>query len=258
MSLIRRQDRSPIVAILFIQALVYGGLYLLSPYLEALLGYTIPLFWGMLAQGVFAGLITALCGFSRWWIVGQAALPPLAVLALAANIPVWVFPVILILLVLIFWNVATNRVPLYLTNKETAAALLDMCPKTSGLHFADLGSGLGGTLRFLARHLPDARFTGLETAPLPFAATYLFGKFGGPRNLSFRFQDIWKQDLAEFDIVYCFLSPVPMARLFEKAKNELKPGSLFISNSFAIPEHEPDEVVLLEDRRKTRLLVWKM
>jgi len=212
----------------------------------------------MLAQGVIAGLATGLMGLSFWWIAGQVILPPLAVLALALQLPIWVFPAIIVLLVLIFWNVASNRVPLYLTNAETAAAILDILPKQSGLRCADLGSGLGGTLRILSQQLPQNHFTGLETAPLPLAASWALGKMSGANNLRFRYQDIWKQDLAEFDVVYCFLSPVPMARLFEKAKCEMKPGSLFISNSFTVPDHEPDQVFQVQDRRKTQLLIWKI
>ncbi|HAD86437.1 MAG TPA: methyltransferase type 12, partial [Rhodospirillaceae bacterium] len=61
-----------------------------------------------------------------------------------------------------------------------------------------------------------------------------------------------------FDMVYCFLSPVPMERLYAKAKDEMQPGCLFVSNSFAVPGVEPDEVVTVDDRRRTRLLVYRL
>ena len=61
----------------------------------------------------------------------------------------------------------------------------------------------------------------------------------------------------DFDVVYCFLSPAPMARLFAKAAAEMKPGSLFVSNSFAVPGQSPGRIVEVDDRRRTKLLIWE-
>ena len=49
-----------------------------------------------------------------------------------------------------------------------------------------------------------------------------------------------------------------MARLYAKAREEMKPGSLFISNSFAVPDVDPDEIVEVDDSRRTRLLVFRL
>ncbi|MCF8468069.1 MAG: class I SAM-dependent methyltransferase [Sneathiella sp.] len=252
------KERSPVLAALAIQAVLFAVLYFARPYAGAMLGYAVPLLWLMLTQGVLSGFVTALLRFSWPWVAGQVIAPPLLVLALALHLPVWIFPLILLLLVLVFWNVAGGRVPLYLTNRATSAALLKLLPEKTPVHFADLGSGLGGTLRHLARNAPASKFTGLETAPLPFALSWGLGKLGGTSNLSFRFRDIFKQDLGEFDVVYCFLSPVPMPRLYEKAQAEMKPGSLFVSNSFTVPGQAPDDIVEVADRRKTKLLLWRM
>ena len=62
--------------------------------------------------------------------------------------------------------------------------------------------------------------------------------------------------MAEFGVVYCFLSPQPMAELWRKARAELRPGALFISNSFAVPGVSPDFTVEVGGRQ--RLLVWRM
>lgn len=251
-------NRSPIFAILAIQAVVFGGLYVVMPTVSAMLAFGVPLFWQMCAQGVMAAIITKFFNFGWGWVIGQVLAPPLVILALALGLPVWIYPVILVLLVLVFWNVATNRVPLYLTNSETSASLLKLLSKKKNVTFVDLGSGLGGTLRYLASQSPENQFCGVESAPIPFALSWCFGKLGGQNNLEARFGDIWKQDLSTFDVVYCFLSPVPMARLFAKAQEELKPGSLFISNSFAVPDHNPDKIVTVKDGRKTKLLIWKI
>ncbi|MEP4193575.1 MAG: class I SAM-dependent methyltransferase, partial [Sneathiella sp.] len=101
-------------------------------------------------------------------------------------------------------------------------------------------------------------FAGIESAPVPFLISWLLNKGIGSRNVQFIYASFWKLDLSEFDVLYCFLSPVPMPDLFVKAKAEMKPGSLFISNSFDVPGLKPDRVIKVKDGRQTRLLVWKI
>ena len=38
----------------------------------------------------------------------------------------------------------------------------------------------------------------------------------------------------------------------------MKPGTMFVSNSFAVPGVPPDETIVLDDRRKTKLHIWKI
>jgi hypothetical protein len=71
-----------------------------------------------------------------------------------------------------------------------------------------------------------------------------------------RWGDFWKTNLAEFDVVYAFLSPVPMPALWEKACLEMRKGSVLVSNSFVIPNVKAKRVIEVGDRRKTRLYVY--
>jgi hypothetical protein len=48
-----------------------------------------------------------------------------------------------------------------------------------------------------------------------------------------------------------------MTRLYSKARQEMMPGSQLISNSFGVPDIAPDEVVSIEDRRQTELLIYR-
>jgi hypothetical protein len=49
-----------------------------------------------------------------------------------------------------------------------------------------------------------------------------------------------------------------MAAVWEKARREMKAGSLLVSNSFGIPGREPDRILEVADRRGTRLLVFEI
>ena len=58
-------------------------------------------------------------------------------------------------------------------------------------------------------------------------------------------------------MVYAFLSPVPMTALWNKVEKEMKPGGLFISNSFPVPDIEPSEIVEVDDERQTQLYCYR-
>jgi len=248
----------PIFVALLIQAIILALHFVSMPYIESQLGYPVPVIWKMVSQGIFAALVTPFFRLSYWWVIIQLVAPSLLFAALAIDVPLWVFPVILIGLLAVFWNVIINRVPLYLTNQKTSAKLASLLPSQDGLKFADLGSGLGGTLREIAALKPDQQFTGYETAPLPYVMSWVLTRLQGPSNVSLYLKSFWKCDLGQYDVLYCFLSPVPMGDLYEKAAREMKPGSLFISNSFTVPGHKPDRIVTVKDGRKTQLMIWKI
>ena len=91
---------------------------------------------------------------------------------------------------------------------------------------------------------------------MPFAIGWLRALMNRSRYRMSR-QDLWQCDLAAHDIVYAFLSPVPMAALWRKAVAEMRPGTLFVSNTFAVPGVAPDEIVEGAGGRRA-LYVWRM
>lgn len=111
-------------------------------------------------------------------------------------------------------------------------------------HFTDLGAGLGSTLIPLADRWPERQFTGVENAPL----TWLTGRIlsVGRPNLDWRWGSLWQTQLHDQDMVYTFLSPTPMPELWEKLRQEMKPGSLLVSNSFPVPGQNPERVIEID------------
>ena len=207
-----------------------------------------------LAIGGMALLIATLSRQPWWWRLIHALFAPMAwAVAQLAIDPGW-FLLLAILLLLVYRGALSGQVPLYLSNADTAAALAELTADRPQLRFLDLGAGIGSVLRSLAQARPDARFTGIENAP----ATWLAGRLrtAGLANCDWRWGDIWQADLAAYDVVYAFLSPAPMAALWRKVQAEMRPGSLFVSNSFAVPEVEPGFVAEVEDARQTRLYCY--
>ena len=209
------------------------------------------------AHGALAALIGHGLGLQRWWAPLQFFLPFALAGARDLDLPSWLYLLAFLTLALVYWNAAGERVPLYLSNKETWRALESLLPE-GPVRFIDLGAGLGGTGLYLAARRPESRFTGVESAPLPFAFAWLRHRFFAPGNAQILFGSLWQQNLADYDVVYCFLSPAPMERLFAKARKEMKPGSLFISNSFTVPGQNPQDLRELTDRRGTKLLIWQI
>jgi hypothetical protein len=205
-------------------------------------------------QGLCAALVSHLLRGPVWWLPIHLGFMPLAVLALGLGLPSWIWLAGFALLLLVFWRTDRSRVPLYLTNAMASEALATLLP-AEPVAMVDLGCGDGGLLRRLARARPDCRFVGFEHAPLTWAWAWLSCR--RRPNVQIRFGDFWSHPLGDYALVYAFLSPVPMQQLWLKAKAEMKPDALLVSNSFAVPDVPPESTVQVADARQTRLYCYR-
>jgi SAM-dependent methyltransferase len=246
----------PVFAALLAQGVGAMAAFGISFTAEYALGDSPPLLLVLLGQGILAAVVGSRLRLARWWIPINLALPPAAGLALMLGIPGWVYLALFGLLLLLYWNAGRGQVPLYLSSRRAKEELAGLLPAGKA-RFLDLGSGFGGTVLALAAKR-EGEFVGIESAPLPFALSWLRVTFAGLPHARVVYGDFRKLDLAGYDMVYAFLSPAPMAELFRKARREMNPGSLFVSNTFDVPGESPERIVELGDWRKARLLVWRM
>jgi hypothetical protein len=215
-----------------------------------------PLLTALLC-GVLATVFSRLAGLARWWLIIQLLFVPALVLAQGFEIPSGVFLAAFLIMLVVYWSTFRTQVPLYLSSNKVWQALETKLPDTP-FTFVDLGSGIGGVLTHLAQTHPHGHYHGVEAAPLPFLWSWLRIKFGGYRNCTVHWGSLWHSDLSQYDVVFAYLSPVPMEALWQKAKQEMSPGSIFISNTFAVPEHPPQETVSVEDLHRSTLYLWRM
>lgn len=202
---------------------------------------TMPWLETSLSIGAVALALATLSRQPWWWRVIHALFMPLIWLTHSLAIdPGW-FLLAFILLLLVYRGALTGQIPLYLSNQETVDALDELLGELEAQRFLDLGAGVGSTVIPLADRWPERHFTGVENAPL----TWLTGKIHGlgRNNLDWRWEDLWCMPLHDYDLVYAFLSPVPMPKLWKKAQAEMRPGSFFVSNSFPIPGIVPTRVI---------------
>ncbi|NQD94074.1 class I SAM-dependent methyltransferase [Pseudomonas sp. CrR25] len=210
-----------------------------------------------LAQGLLAASLGRWQGLAHWWWWLNLGFVPALLILSGAALPSWLFLAGFLLLVLLNWNSVGERVPLYLTGAGSRRRLAGLLARrTPAFRFIDLGCGLGGTLLHLARRYPQAQFVGVETAPLSFAIAWM--RSLRQSNCRIRYANLWRTDLAPFDVAYCFLSPAPMAALWDKAGAQMAAGAWLISNTFAVPGAAADEVIELGDWRQSRLLLWRI
>ncbi len=209
-----------------------------------------------IGTGVLAAGLAYLLKFPRWWLPVQLLFVPALMAMLLLNIPSWVYLAGFVLLAAIYWSTYRTQVPLYLSSCKAWQALEPLLPQGRGFRFADIGAGLGGVLVYLARIRLDGEFVGMENAPLPFFLAWL--RLRGYTNARMYRVDFWQQDFSGYDVIYAYLSPVPMARLWEKACREMRPGTLLVSNTFEIPGNIPDQIIELGDFHRSRLLIWKI
>lgn len=213
-----------------------------------------PGIWPLIAaQALGAVAAAALLRAERWWLAIHLGFTPLLAAALQLGLaPGWSLT-IFVALVLVYWTTFRTRVPLYFTNRATAQALAGLLPAGGTPALLDVGAGTGALLRTLATLRPDGRYTGVECAPAP----WLIGRLAARGGIDWRHGDLFALPWEAYDVVYAFLSPAPMAAVWRKAAAELRPGSVLVSNSFAVPGREPDAVIDVADRRRTRLLLYR-
>jgi len=221
-------------------------------------GAELPGFALVLIHSALAAALAWRLGMPWWWLPIQFLFVPMLLAALMLEIaPAW-FLAAFVLLALVYWSTYRTRVPLYLSGEAVWQALAGMLPRGEGAGEArilDLGSGLGGPLAYLAKRHPELRFEGIEAAPLPFLISRL--RALGRDNLAFRFGSFWSRSLSGHDLVFAFLSPAAMPRLWQKVKAEMRPGSVFVSVEFAVPGVTPDRVLQIGEGARARLYVWQ-
>jgi ribosomal protein L11 methylase PrmA len=139
--------------------------------------------------------------------------------------------------------------PYVMANKIVIRRALKLAGLEKGENFYDLGCGNGDVLIEAAKM--GAKANGLEISPF----YYLYAKIRTtfwkqqipkicsstkrgllPRKIEIivEYANIYKVDLSEADVIYCYLMPEMLSKLAPKFKKELKKGSRLISVGFPI------------------------
>jgi hypothetical protein len=247
----------PAVVAVVLQGVAFVGLLLAF----RLLGFTVPPLRFALLCGLLASALSHCAGQAKWWQPIQLLFAPSLVIMQTFDFPPGYYLAAFLLLLVVYWSTFQTQVPLYLSSRNVWIALDALLPSKipdKSFAFMDVGSGLGGVLAHLAKSRPEGRYHGVESAPLPFVVSWLRFRLGGYENCRVHWGNLWASDLGQYDVVFAYLSPVPMQRLWQKVRSEMRPGSLFISNTFIVPEQPPERKIQIEDLHHSTLYIWRM
>ncbi len=216
-----------------------------EPSLEAPLALTLALS----VSGSCAGVLSWLLGLTLPWRILNAIFPLALFSLLVFSVSHWIFALAGITIFALYLPALFSQVPFFPTSSATVEKLLEFLPDNTEFLFVDLGCGFGEPLFSLAKRRPMAQFVGLDLSPFSVALAWTRSLFF--RNARIKFANLWTHPLTQYDYVYAFLAPPPMARLGAKARSEMKREALLISNTFEIPGATGREVSVNDPTQNT-------
>lgn len=147
--------------------------------------------------------------------------------------------------------------PFVRTPHETWSTIIAQLPETKGLRVTDLGCGDASFLFALEQARPDLKLDGYELAPTPYFMAR-FKRWLKKSKIQLYYRDFYKVDLAQYDVIFCFLIAGVMEKLEKKLRQELKPSTLVISYGFTFPTWQPIQSLPNPDpKRKSKIHIYK-
>lgn len=122
----------------------------------------------------------------------------------------------------------------------------------------ELGSGWGNLALALAKRYPDRQVIGYEISPIPRLISLLLKKLQGVSNLTLLSKNFLSSELPQASLLVCYLYPGGMEKLAEKLGRETSSAEMLISNTFALPGREPEQIIRLDDLYKSPIYIYRL
>lgn len=248
--------KTPAILALLLQIAAFLIVLLLAAGVNVIFQSSFNLLVAAILQGSIAAALSYWCRQAFWWWIIQFLFPILLILVLALQLPPALFLAAFLIFLFLYWSTFRTQVPYYPSRLPVWQAVEKMLPEREEMRFIDIGCGFGGLVLHLARRKLSGRFSGIEIAPLPWAIARLRARITGAAAQFVR-GDYRLLNLADYDVVFAYLSPVAMPDLWEKARAEMRPGSLLLSYEFPIAGVPADEIVSPTDGGPD-LHVWRL
>ncbi|WP_232411047.1 class I SAM-dependent methyltransferase [Methylophilus sp. 5] len=180
-----------------------------------------------------------------WWRWIHLIFPLAVVFMQQVALPASVYFAGFVITLALYWSVHNTRVPFYPSFPATWRALQRILEQHAGdqsLKVLDIGSGIGDIAMFLAKQRIHDDVSGIEIAPLPWAVSAVRAVFSGT-SVKFTLGDYRGIDFASLDVIFAYLSPAVMPDVWQKVQQEMRPGSLFVTSEFPVPDSHADHIV---------------
>ena len=148
----------------------------------------------------------------------------------------------------ILWSTVRYGMPPMPSLGRSRQVMLELVPEAPDGAIVDLGSGWGTLAWPFARRFPQTPVIGYELSFFPWLFSVLLARLTRQRNLHFHRRDFRQADLSGAAVVLCYLAGEGMdsvARMLDSPGPER--ALWVISHHFALPGHEPETVIRLND-----------
>ena len=137
------------------------------------------------------------------------------------------------------------------TSRRVRRSVFDQLPQSVEGTVYELGAGWGTLAIDLGSRFPRAQVVGYEAAWIPVAICWLRSRFTSTDNVLVKSGDFFSRQLSDAGLVVCYLYPGAMDRLSKKLAEELRPGAVVITHTFALPGWIPESVKYSDDLYRT-------
>lgn len=242
------------VALLAVVVITWAANLAATAYFEDSL--SVSMFTLVLMQALVAATFSYIVGMASWWRWIHLCFPLAAWFMFQWHIPNGLYLVGFIISLSLFWTTFRTQVPFFPSRPMVWQQVGKIIPQDKSIRLIDIGSGLGDMSMYMAKIRPDSQIEGIEIAPLPWVISYIRAKF---RRSSAKFilGNYQALEFANYDVIFAYLSPAAMRMLWDKASQEMRPGSLLISLEFEIPG-VTENIRIAGNQNRPDIYVWKI
>jgi SAM-dependent methyltransferase len=163
------------------------------------------------------------------------------------NIFLLIFGIILlgalIFSVWMLWGFFHYGAPLVSTSKKTAQKMVELAAIHPGKTIYDLGCGVGAILFEVAKNSSgDVKCFGYDLVR-PAIWFARIKNFFLKKNIQFYSQDFFTANLSDADVIFCYLFPKVIDKIYTEKWAELPTGCRIISHGFPFTSLQPTHVV---------------
>jgi ribosomal protein L11 methylase PrmA len=151
--------------------------------------------------------------------------------------------VILILVWFVYAFLITfNSAPFLPSSGKKVRKALGLAGINNKTRFIDIGSGDGRVVLHAAK-LGAELASGVEINPYLSLLSRCILWLNGRRNAQILQANMFKLDYSSYNVIYAYLLPATMNKLLPIIKQQVKPGTVVISNTFKFADKTPEQVV---------------
>lgn len=158
-------------------------------------------------------------------------------------------------LLIIYSSIKNGISPMPTSSKvKTKLFQISLNPKPGPIY--ELGSGWGTLAFTLAKKYPSHHIAAYETSWIPYLYCLVRNYFFPFPNLHFYRVNFYTISLKNASMIFCYLYPAAMQRLISKFSQELPPGTIVVTHTFALPTKKYDLMEEINDLYHTKIYVY--